>query len=247
MGERRIARELAVILLPQLPKDRAKLARQDVNHLVGRSVQQLTEYAKQCLADANSFLLASQEHLQEQELEHKANAANISDLVEVPVTTGQLRAHTDRLERAIHLISEALDVPEMVCDGKDNQFLFELVSTYLDHKEEIDDFISQAKSKWRIERMVSIDRDILRLACAEAFYIVDVPIRVCISEAVELSHRFADDRAAKFINGILADLSDAARQYRQTGKFSITGLAEADDGADKQGNADKAAARQGRQ
>lgn len=221
MGARRIARELAVILLPQLPKDRSKLARQDINHLAAKSVQQLCEYAKQCLSDANSFLVASQEHLREEEGEHKDNARNVSDLVPVPVTTGQLRDHADRLERAIHLISEALDVPELSYDSKDNQFLFELVGTYLDHAEEIDGFIAQAKSKWRIERMVSIDRDILRLACAEAFYLTDVPIRVCISEAVELSHRFADERAAKFINGILADLSEAARQFRQTGEFTI--------------------------
>ncbi|HMX46238.1 MAG TPA: transcription antitermination factor NusB, partial [Candidatus Obscuribacter sp.] len=86
---------------------------------------------------------------------------------------------------------------------------------YLEHKETIDEFIKRSKSKWRMERMVSIDRDILRLACAETFYMPDIPINVAISEAVELSHRFADARAAKFINGILGDLSEEAEAVRR--------------------------------
>ena len=67
--------------------------------------------------------------------------------------------------------------------------------------------------------MVSIDRDILRLACAEAFFIDEVPINVAISEAVELCHRFADEKAAKFVNGVLADLSEQAKEFRKTGEF----------------------------
>ncbi len=43
----------------------------------------------------------------------------------------------------------------------------------------------------------------------------DIPINVAISEAVELSHRFADEKAAKFINGILADLSEEAEAVRR--------------------------------
>ena len=67
--------------------------------------------------------------------------------------------------------------------------------------------------------MVSIDRDILRLACTEAFYMSEIPVNVCISEAVELCHRFADQKAARFINGILGELSDEAKHFRFHGKL----------------------------
>ncbi len=67
--------------------------------------------------------------------------------------------------------------------------------------------------------MVSIDRDILRLACTEAFFLKEVPINVAISEAVELCHRFADERAAKFVNGVLSDMVEQAKEFRRTGQF----------------------------
>jgi hypothetical protein len=41
---------------------------------------------------------------------------------------------------------------------------------------------------------------------------------VAISEAVELSHRFADERAAKFINGVLADLAEEAEAVRRSAR-----------------------------
>jgi transcription antitermination protein NusB len=124
------------------------------------------------------------------------------------------------MERALHLASEALDVPHMALGAKDTEFFFLLVKTYLEHADEIDKMIAQVKERWRVERMVSIDRDIIRLACTEAFYLPEVPINVCISEAVELSHRFADEKAAKFINGVLSDLAQQAKVFRATGKIA---------------------------
>ena len=44
MSARRIARELAVILLPQLPKDKKKLEKVELDRLVSKAVQMLTDY-----------------------------------------------------------------------------------------------------------------------------------------------------------------------------------------------------------
>jgi hypothetical protein len=46
----------------------------------------------------------------------------------------------------------------------------------------------------------------------------DIPVNVAISEAVELSHRFADEKAAKFINGVLADLAEEAEAVRRSAR-----------------------------
>lgn len=243
MSARSIARELAVIVFPQLPKDQTKLEKSDLTSLVSRAVAMLCDYAKQNLADANALMLKAAESINETEMEHPANAELIDDLKPVPVTTGQLREQLTLIERALHFVSEALDIPEValqigqasikttckkcnttaeqqveaVSPSEVREFLYRLVNTYCENREQIDEFIKQARAKWKIERMVSIDRDILRLACAEAFFMRDVPVNVCISEAVELSHRFADERAAKFINGILGDLAEIAQDFRKTG------------------------------
>jgi len=243
VSARRIARELAVIVFPQLPKDGSKLESLELSQLVARAVQMLVEYAKQSLADADGLLQKSQETLTNIEVEHENNAQAITDLAPVAVTTADLRRQLELIERAVHLASEALDIPDIAlqsghvtsrvkcrkCDHMSEHhietgdpsevraFLRRLITTYNDNRDTIDRFIKSARGKWKLDRMVSIDRDILRLACAEAFYMTDVPIRVAINEAVELSHRFADERAARYINGLLSDLAEAAETFRKTG------------------------------
>lgn len=228
MSSRRIARELAVILMPQLPKDKKKLEKVELDKLVGKAVQMLTDHAKQCLSEANAFVVKAQQSLTEQIIEHPDNVRQVHDLKPIVIKSDQLKEHLDLLDRALHLTSEALDVPQMSVETKDTEFLHLLVGTYLDHQKEIDEFINGVKDKWRVERMVSIDRDIIRLACAEAFYLPEIPINVCISEAVELSHRFADDKAAKFINGILSDLGRQAKEFRDTGEIPSVGASNDD-------------------
>jgi N utilization substance protein B len=243
MSARRIARELAVILMPQLPKDRQKLNDSDYDLLIARAVHMLVEYAKQNLTDAQAALSKSTKTLTEIEIEHPTNAKAVEHLAPVALSSAQLKEQIAAVEQALDMVAEALDIPEMALhSGLDTieikcrkcgdaqtayverasksevrEFIISLVSTYLDHKNQVDDLIKQAKAKWQLERMVSIDRDILRLAFTEAFFMPDVPVNVCISEAVELCHRFADDKAAKFINGILADVAETAKQYRRTG------------------------------
>ena len=244
---RRIARELAVIIMPQVPKDKKRLERLEFDTLLWRSVQILTEHARQCLSEANAYLTKAHKELNELELNHPDNARKIADVRPVNFRTDELRMQMELVELAMHLVSEALDIPEMAissdyvpakvkCDscGVEQKlhlkragsadvkhFVEQLLGAFLDNRERIDQIISSIKTKWSIERMVSIDRDILRLACAEAFFMPDVPVKVAISEAVELAHRFADDRAAKFINGILADLSEDAEQFRLTGELKL--------------------------
>ncbi len=252
MTVRSVARELAVIVLPQLPKENEKLESTELSALIAKAVSVLCDYAKQSLCDANGLLLQAAAGLEDIEIEHPINSEMVQDLAPVPVTTDQLRQQLELIERALHLVSEALDVPELalysgtaavnvVCKSCQSatehrldvvppsevkEFLHRLVTTYVEHRSEIDEFIRQARAKWKVERMVSIDRDILRLACAEALFMSDIPVNVCISEAVELTHRFADERAAKFVNGILGDLASSAVSYRKTGLLSNPAIGE---------------------
>lgn len=226
MIARRIAREMAVILLPQLPKDAAKLEKQSIEQLIARSVQLLADYAKQCLSEANAMLVKVQNELIDIEIEHPNNSMQIEDLREVNVTTGQLRQQADLLERSLHLISEALDMPEAcllrnAAGGDTREFLLRLMVAYGENRQFIDDLLSQLNTRWKLKRMVSIDRDIIRLACTELFFIPQVPINVVLSEAVELCHRFADERAAKFVNGVLSELVGAAQHFRVKGELLL--------------------------
>jgi N utilization substance protein B len=56
---------------------------------------------------------------------------------------------------------------------------------------------------WALNRILIINRNILRIALYEMFFLKDVPIKVSINEAVELAKIYSDNKARVFINGIL--------------------------------------------
>ncbi len=221
MSARRIARELAVIVLPQLPKDKPTLERVELDDLISKAVAMLCDYAKENLAEVDGLISKTYSEITDIEIEHPTNIRAIAQLLPVNVSTQEVRDQLANLKQAFHFLTEALDIPAFIllthCETKAEakEFLLRLVNTYLEHRQEIGNFIKQASTKWEVHRMVNIDRDILRLACAEAFYMLDIPVPVVINEAVELCHRFADEKAAKFINGILADLSEEAIKLRE--------------------------------
>ncbi len=247
MTARRIARELAVIVLPQLPKDQNKIEKLEIEDLVGRAVHLLTGHAREILETASAELSKVSQELADFEADDPKNRHKLENLRPVTLTSEQLKTQLQQIDRVVNFLSEAIDIPEMtlhsgrsrieipcskcnhvatvVLDREDRSevrnFLIQLVLAYVENRSAIDDFIRAARAKWKVERMVSIDRDILRLACAEAFFMPDVPIKVAINEAVELCHRFADEKAAKFVNGILGDLVEEAEYFRETGEFRV--------------------------
>lgn len=71
------------------------------------------------------------------------------------------------------------------------------------HQGEIDRRIEERAQGWRLERLHSVDRNVLRLAIYELLYREDVPPEVVIDEAVELAKKYGTEKSPAFINGIL--------------------------------------------
>jgi len=78
-----------------------------------------------------------------------------------------------------------------------------LVGGTLDHLSEIDQTIAGHAKHWRLDRMASVDRNILRLAVYELLYEPETPKIVVIDEAIEIAHRYSSYEATQFINGLL--------------------------------------------
>ncbi|HYN06821.1 MAG TPA: transcription antitermination factor NusB [Vicinamibacterales bacterium] len=87
-------------------------------------------------------------------------------------------------------------------------FASELVSGTVGDLEAIDKLIVQHSANWRLERLASIDRLILRMATWELQHQPDVPAAVVVDEALELARTFSTDDSVRFVNGVL----DAIRQ-----------------------------------
>lgn len=66
----------------------------------------------------------------------------------------------------------------------------------------IDRLAQAAAENWRLERIATVERNILRIAIFE-LQRNTAPAKVVIDEALWLAHRFAGAKAPSFINGVL--------------------------------------------
>ncbi|MEG1004379.1 transcription antitermination factor NusB [Clostridium sp.] len=72
-----------------------------------------------------------------------------------------------------------------------------------ENREEIDGLIKANLQNWKIERISKVNLAILRLAIYEMNYVSDVPEKVAINEALEITKRYSDIKSVSFINGVL--------------------------------------------
>lgn len=86
--------------------------------------------------------------------------------------------------------------------GAQEDYIRQTLQGIIEHQEEIDRIITEKAVGWKLERLVSVDRNILRLGIYELLY-TDLPGEVVINEAVELSKRYSTEHSHIFINGIL--------------------------------------------
>lgn len=68
---------------------------------------------------------------------------------------------------------------------------------------EIDAKIAAAAENWRIARMPTVDRNILRLGAYELLFMKDTPAPVAFDEAIELARRYGSADSSAFVNGVL--------------------------------------------
>lgn len=91
-------------------------------------------------------------------------------------------------------------------------YALELVNGVQAHKEKIDSKISSASSHWKIERMASVDRNLLRSAVYEMFFAKEpIEPKIIINEAVEIAKVFGTAESSAFTNGILDQILKNSR------------------------------------
>ena len=76
----------------------------------------------------------------------------------------------------------------------------------------LNSLIKKYAKNWTLDRMATVDRNILRLAIYELLFLENVPPIVSINEAVEIAKRYGTDDSGKFVNGIL----DKIRKERES-------------------------------
>ena len=100
----------------------------------------------------------------------------------------------------------ALAQPRLRLQDEGLAFAEQLLRGTVANIKPIDALIASYAKEWSLDRMASVDRNLLRLAVFEILYLPDIPHSVSADEAVELAKKYSTGESSKFVNGVLGSL-----------------------------------------
>jgi len=105
-------------------------------------------------------------------------------------------------------------IEEQSFDGVDQDYFEALVREVVARRDELDEAVAPFLK--RVDASLDqMERVILRLGANELIHHLEIPHRVVIDEAIELSHRFGAEQAHTFVNGVLDRLADQVRRVER--------------------------------
>lgn len=209
MQARRAARELALILFSQFDKKISQYTQTEFEDIILKSVRTLTNNAISDLKTSVGAIYEMKEFVDSYEAESPVNLNRPIQANNLPVAlpmTSDLSGRLDELLNIAEKVVLALEIAEMTAlehTGEVKNYVITLANLYKENSQEIDSLIQKFAHGWDIDRLVKIDKDILRIAIAEMLYSEGVPVKVVIDEALELAKKYSTEDSSSFINGIL--------------------------------------------
>lgn len=102
---------------------------------------------------------------------------------------------------------------ELEGKSSENQtYIRDKANKILESLTEIDSRIEQCCEGWNINRIGKAEITIMRIAVYELLYEEDIPNKVAINEAVELSKIYCDEDAKGFVNAVLGKVANSIEE-----------------------------------
>ena len=102
-------------------------------------------------------------------------------------------------ETADEIFEKATGIRELECDDYVKTVFFGV----FENQRIIDEYIEKSIVGWKSSRLSIVSKALLNLAVYEMMFIEDIPAKVSINEAIELSKKYDDDKAYMLVNGAL--------------------------------------------
>jgi transcription antitermination protein NusB len=208
MQARRIARELALLSISQLPNKPERLGAQQLQSIVVAAVRTLTLEVQDALETATAELQRGNAQLLNSEV-RSSDVKSARAMVQEAIGLAQT---------AINRLGVAVDLPELIQLANQEEvrsYALDLIRAISEHRAEIDATLSQSLVDWQLSRLARIDQDILRLAVAEIHYLLAPEKKaIAINEAIELAKRYSGEDGHRFINGVLRRVTDQMSESR---------------------------------
>ncbi|GKX66154.1 transcription antitermination factor NusB [Inconstantimicrobium mannanitabidum] len=114
--------------------------------------------------------------------------------------TYQRMINKESVEEIIENFKENFD--DNMNEG-DFKYIREILEGIDNTTEELDKIIKESLVNWKIERISKINLAILRVATYEIIYVEDIPDKVSINEAIEITKKYSEEKSVSFINAVL--------------------------------------------
>jgi len=120
--------------------------------------------------------------------------------------------------RDVSALAPLLDgrIREKSRGNQDRKYLRESVKGVTENVDPLEQTIHKAVGSRSLDSIGMIERNILLLAVWELKYRPDIPYRVIINEALQLTRTYADENARCFVNGVLDHLTQTIRANNPT-------------------------------
>ena len=100
-------------------------------------------------------------------------------------------------------LAEKIKIQDYMAEPEFRSFITMLINGIRRCSDEFDKKIESRLQNWNFDRVGKVEKNILKIALFEMFYVDDVPHSVSIEQAVTLAGIFSTSDAGKFVNGIL--------------------------------------------
>ena len=203
-----LSRELSLISLG-LIKDKGdfKLNKYQIEEIFDSALDSLINHCRDELDSCESDLENASQKILDSELQEGLDSsfANVRT---------ELKKSLIKIEKVMNTLSLTLDFPKLIVSSEQihiREDVNQRISNIFNNLTIIDADIDQAMDGWRLKRLPTIDRDILRLAYVDINFL-NTPLAVACDEAVNLANKYSDIQGRKFINGVLRRLQTVKLQ-----------------------------------
>jgi N utilization substance protein B len=83
----------------------------------------------------------------------------------------------------------------------EKNFILKIVQKVLDEMDKIDQIISQNLIGWKLDRLMPVDRTLLRMGVAESYF--NTQKAILIDDVVRIAKKYGGEESYKIINAIL--------------------------------------------
>jgi N utilization substance protein B len=83
----------------------------------------------------------------------------------------------------------------------EKDFILKIVQKVLDEKDKIDQLISENLIGWKLDRLMPVDRTLLRMGVAESYF--NTQKAILIDDVVRIAKKYGGEDSYKIINAIL--------------------------------------------